>query len=53
MDAERFITVRALKRFDRFEVGEVYVILLTESIAHLIANDYLVVLEDLWLRPTE
>lgn len=53
MDAERFITVRALKAFDRFEVGEVYVIMLTESVAHLVASDYLVVLEDPWLKTIE
>jgi hypothetical protein len=35
-----YVTVLALKSFDDFREGDVYILVLTERIAHLIAFDY-------------
>lgn len=43
--------VQALKSFDSYVVGEYYVVQLTERWAHLIANDY-VRLVDRWPHRT-
>lgn len=35
-----YVLVQALKSFDEFREGEIYTLLLTERVAHLIAFDY-------------
>jgi hypothetical protein len=42
----RLVTVRALKSFDDFRAGEVYQLMLTDPIVHLIVNQYFDLLVD-------
>ena len=44
--AARWVRVRALKNFDTFAKGEERWVWLTISVAHLVANQYLTVVED-------
>lgn len=45
-------TVRALKSFEGFTEGQIYELLVTVRVAHLIANQYLEVI-DKWLLHSE
>jgi hypothetical protein len=46
--AARLVLVRALKNFDQWQRGEEGWVRLTIGIAHLVANQYLTVVEDPW-----
>jgi precorrin-2 methylase len=42
----RTVTVKALKRFNQYEVGDVFQATMNESLAHLIVEHYLEFVED-------
>jgi hypothetical protein len=46
MDAERLVVVCALKAYDNHEVGDVFVVPMTQATAHLVVSHYLRLVDD-------